>query len=311
MTLRALCCLLVLWIAGCNDPDAPSPVRLVFGRTGVGPLEFNYPRAICIGPDQSVYIVDKAGRLQHISREGGFLNEWRMPLTAAGKPTGLGVDRAGRVYAADTHYASVKVFQADGTPAGAFGSYGDGPGQFRLPTDVAVAEDGTTYVSEYGGNDRVSVFDAAWRFVRQIPPAGAEYSFSRPQSVVIDRDGTLWVADMNNHRVCHVSPEGVMLGVFGKLGDGAGEYRFPYNVDLLSDGTLVVCEYGNNRVQRVSREGAGLGFWGRAGRQRGELAYPWALAVGQGDLVFVVDSGNNRVQAFDARRSGSWRKNSE
>ena len=122
-----------------------------------------------------------------------------------------------------------------------------------------------------------------------------------------DPDGTLWVADASNHRICHFDADGVFLGAFGKLGSEPGKLRFPYNVELLSDGTLVVCEYGNNRVQRFDRDGNSLGIWGEAGRSPGQLAYPWALTVLEDDRILVVDSGNNRMQIFAGGAKNSWR----
>lgn len=309
MTRRAawLCGLLALPGCGHATSDPSSPVRLAFGRTGQAPLEFAYPRACVSLGREGLAIVDKSGRIQVADWTGNYVREWSMPEIAAGKPTGLGVDRAGRVYAADTHYSRVMVFDAQGSRLSAFGSYGDGPGQFRMTTDVAVDASGRVYVGEYGGNDRISVFSPDHEFLFSFDGAdGGGARLSRPQSLLLDGD-SLWVADACNHRLCRFSLDGRLLATFGTLGGGPGQLRFPYGVDRLSDGTLVVCEYGNNRVQRFTTEGRSLGVWGRAGRRPGELAYPWALAVGPGDRVYVVDSGNNRVQAFDGLASSSWR----
>jgi DNA-binding beta-propeller fold protein YncE len=232
-----------------------------------------------------------------------------MPQIDAGKPTGLGIAPDGRLFAADTHYSRVLVFAPTGTRLAEFGTHGDGPGQFRLPTDVAVDASGFVYVAEYGGNDRVSKFSPDLEYLfsfggRQAGVARLE----RPQSLTVAHDGTLWVADACNHRVCHFGADGSLLGTFGRLGDRPGELRFPYNVDLLSDGTLVVSEYGNNRVQRFDPSGQSLGTWGRPGRKPGELAYPWALVVGEDDRVLIIDSGNNRVQVISGGKSRTWQR---
>ncbi len=296
--------LLVLLLAGCNpqpvEQDAP---RLLFGRSGLGPGEFNYPRATALGPDGLLYVVDKAARIQVFQPDGTYVREWKMPADDAGRPTGLGIAPDGRVFAADTHYSRVVVFSPEGTLLELFGSYGDGPGRFRLPTDVAIAPDGTIYVSEYGGNDRITVYDSDWRFLRQIGGPGTETTFQRPQAVFVGPDGTLWVADSCNHRICAFDPDGTLRGTFGQPGGQAGDLRFPYNVEVLPDGTLVVCEFGNNRVQRLARDGRSLGVWGGPGRDPGRLAYPWALTVVD-DRVFIVDSGNCRVQAIEIRQLG-------
>ncbi len=295
--------------AGCRPGTTPgaAPPLLLFGRTGMGPLEFNYPRAAAINTDGRLYIVDKAGHIQALTQTGEFVLDWCMPEIDAGKPTGLGIAPDGTVYAADTHYARVMIFTPDGRPAGILGALGEGPGQFRLPTDVAIDREGFIYVSEYGGNDRISKFSPRREFLFSFGGRDAgEASLERPQALLIDPDNTLWVADSCNHRICHFDAHGHFLGAFGRAGHEIGELWFPYNLDLLSDGTLVVCEYGNNRVQRFDRTGRSLGTWGAAGRNPGQLAYPWALAVGDDDRILIVDSGNNRVQVIAGRAGRTW-----
>jgi DNA-binding beta-propeller fold protein YncE len=279
----------------------------VFGRTGMGSGEFNYPRAVAISAEGTLYIVDKAGRIQALSQDGEFLLGWRMPEIATGKPTGLGIGPDGTVYAADTHYARVMYFTPAGERLGEFGTHGDRPGQFRMPTDVAIDRGGFIYVSEYGGNDRISKFSPQREYLFSFGgrDAGAARQ-ERPQTLLIGPDNTLWVADACNHRICRFDADGEFLGSFGRPGNGIGEMWFPYGLDMLSDGTLVVCEFGNNRVQRFEQTGESLGTWGAAGRQLGQLAYPWAVAVGEDDHMFVVDSGNNRVQVVAGLADRTW-----
>ncbi len=297
--------------AGCDESGTQDGARVerTFGGTGMGPGEFSYPRAAVIGSQGRLYVVDKTARIQCFTPAGRFLFEWRMPEWRAGKPTGLGVGPDGRVYAADTHYSRVVVFEADGTRVGQFGTRGEGPGQFVMPTDVAVDDDGFIYVSEYGGNDRINKFAPDWQYLFSFggPGSGAA-ELRRPQELLLDGQGSLWVADACNHRICRFGLEGEFRGAFGGSGTAPGELRFPYGLDVLSDGTLVVCEYGNNRLQRFDLEGVSLGTWGRAGREPGALAYPWAVAVGARDRTYVIDSGNNRVQFVSGLEGDLWQR---
>lgn len=298
-------------LPACRPKAEPGqvPPLMLFGRTGMGPLEFNYPRAVAIGPNDCLYIADKAGRIQAIEQTGRFKLSWNMPQIQAGKPTGLGVAPDGTLYVADTHYSRVVTFTPSGQRLEQFGTFGEGPGQFRLPTDVAIDADGFIYVSEYGGNDRISKFSPRREYLFSFGGQdAAEAALQRPQTLLISPDNTLWVADACNHRICHFDAGGRFLGAIGRPGKKAGELWFPYGLDMLSDGTLVVCEYGNNRVQRFDKTGQSLGTWGAAGRGPGQLAYPWALAVGEDDRIFVIDSGNNRVQVIDGRSRRTWHR---
>ncbi len=294
-------------LPGCGAAPATDgrPLRIL----GAGRL-FNYPRAIALASDGVLYVVDKAGVVRALDREGSLLRHWRMPAIDAGKPTGLSVGPDGNIYAADTHYSRIVVFSPDGRLLRTIGRKGDGPGQFRLPTDVAFDADGFIYVSEYGGHDRISKFAPDWRFLADFgTPDSGEAALARPQCIVVSRvDQTLWVADACNHRIVHFDRQGRFLGAFGRQGSAPGELKFPYGLAELSDGTLVVCEYGNNRVQRFSRDGQSLGVWGQAGREAGQLAYPWAVAVDGDDRAYIVDSGNDRVQVIDAGQVATWRR---
>ena len=297
------------FFAGCETrtPAGFAKPLPVFGRTRIGPGEFNYPRAGVIGADGLLYIVDKGGRVQALNLDGGFVRGWTMPLFEAGKPTGLGASPDGRIFAADTHYFRITSFKSDGTLDGYFGEHGDGPGQFRLPTDVLIDPRGFIFVSEYGGNDRISKFTMNWEYIKSFGGTDAGIAkLERPQCLCQAPDRTLWVADSCNHRIVHFDDDGKFLGAFGSLGDSPGELRFPYSVEVLSDGTLVVVEYGNNRLQRFDQSGKSLGFWGRAGRGVGELAYPWAIVLGPNARLYVIDSGNNRVQVLDPLAAATW-----
>jgi len=322
----------------------PIKATVVIGGLGDTPGRFALPRAMTPDPDTaSLWVIDKTGRVQQIdARTGACLALWKMPLTDNGKPTGctLGKDAAGLplLYVADTHYHRVMIYRPlppqrdpSGDPVrhtgepeivGCFGEYGTGPGQFIFPTDIAILPDtdGTgvqrLYVSEYGGNDRVSVFDSQYNFLFSFGTFGAAgdpktIHFDRPQSVAITDvfdslgrfEKQLIVADSRNHRLGRFSLDGKLIAWLGApdgAGDAPGQFRIPYGLEPLGDGTALVAELGNNRVQRIELgSGEGLGTWGRPGRKDGELASPWAVAV-IGHTAYVLDSGNNRLLGFPA-----------
>jgi DNA-binding beta-propeller fold protein YncE len=338
----------VVALGGCDDVDgalgggSPLRVRATIGGLGDTPGRFAYPR--CIEADgRKLWVIDKTARVQRIDPETGACEVmFRMPEESSGKPVGItiapGIDASGGVvermmYIADTHYHRVMVFalppedargEVEVRPVRVIGGYGSGPGEFYFPTDVVVltSADGSKieryYVSEYGGNDRVSVFDADWKFLFAFgtlgvgrDPTAAE--FSRPQAMGVwtrsDGSRELVIVDLGNHRLGRFTLDGRLIAWIGKpvpagapggerLGSGPGEFNFPQGVKVLEDGTAVVTEFGGCRVQLVDLEsGRGLAIWGRLGRGEGELAHPWDSAV-IGRMVYVLDSGNNRVLGF-------------
>lgn len=332
-----------------GPPGAAIDVDRSIGGLGDTPGRFAYPRAIDVSADgRLLWVIDKSARVQRIDPETGRCRAiWRMPDSDLGKPVGFciapGQDQSGAwcdelLYIADTHYHRVMVYKPPPLPTAPdadlnpdekpelvarFGEYGQGPGQFILPTDVAVqiGEDGRSvariYVGEYGGNDRISVFDGTYRFLFSFGRWGLDSSatggeavdrskilLARPQSLLLDKiDGRreLVVTDSANHRIGRFTLDGDLIawiGSAGEMGAGPGQFRFPYGLASLGDGTVLVSEFGGNRVQRIRlSDGRSLGTWGHAGRGPGELASPWAVAALR-KSVFVVDSGNNRLLGF-------------
>ena len=298
-------------VVGCDETPAPgaaAEVVAVLGEVGRAPGQLVYPRCLDADADGLV-LIDKTARVQRWSLHGEPVREWTMPAFGRGKPTGVTIGPDGLIYVADTHEHRVAVFDQAGTLVDGWGAYGEGPGQFIYPTDVAFKTDEAgaverVYVSEYGGNDRVSVFNADHEFLFAIGGTTSapqtRIEFARPQSIVFDdRRDRLYVADSSHHRVGVLTPDGAPVRWIGRSdampGDAPGEFRYPYGLALLGDGTLLVAEFGGGRLQRVDpRSGAPLGVVGRTGDGAGELRTPWGVAA-VGERVFVLDSGHNRV----------------
>lgn len=281
---------------GCRDRSKP---LATWCTTGVGPGQVVYPRGIAYKPaDDTYFVVDREARIQHLDNAGRCLAAWRMPEWAQGKPVGISVGPDGNCWVPDTHYHHVRVYSPTGELLLTFGDRGEGPGQFIYPTDIAFDGD-DVFVSEYGDNDRVQVFDFQGHYKRTFGHFGDGYGeFSRPQSMVV-LNHELFITDACNHRILVFKTDGTFVRSMGHVGSGPGEFRFPYGMDADNEGNLVVCEFGNNRVQRIDRNtGKCLATWGLAGRDEGELAYPWGVAVDHKDRVVAVDAGNNRLQVF-------------
>lgn len=297
-TLFAAAALVIPALIGCDPPPlTDSGVVGVFGGVGLGPGAFSYPRAITAEPEGSVFVVDKTGRIQRFSADGGFETLWRMPETEHGKPIGIAVHPDGRLFVADTHYHRVMIFDREGQVLGSFGSEGFGDGEFQLPTDVAIDAQGFIYVGEYMDNDRITKWTPDLRFVAAFGVEPIEGKrLSRPAGIDIDDEQTLWVADACNHRVVRFSLDGEVLATFGHFGSNPGEMRYPYDLCVTPDKTVMVCEYEGNRLQWFDKQGRSLRVWGRGGRAPGELFAPWGATYGPAGRVYVVDSLNSRIQ---------------
>ncbi len=325
LSIAALCVMVV----GCGDKGptdaAPFKPDHIIGGIGREDGLFLRPRAID-AHDGRLWIVDKSARIQRFDADGAHEATWSMPEFDTGMPVGLTLGADGLIYVADTHEQRVVVYRSTeegGEVVATFGTYGAGDGQFVYPTDVAVevGPDGVTtqriYVSEYGGNDRISVFDADYQFLFSFGREGfgqdpTAIEFERPQSLLFHPDnGDLYVTDSVNHRIGRFTTDGTLVGWFGRPGpepgSELGEFRYPYGIAALPDGDLLVCEMGNNRVQRIDPiTGEGLAVFGVPGREEGTLQTPWGVATIGWD-VYILDTGNHRVQVIELGDGGLLR----
>ncbi len=286
--------------AGCEPIAARAP-ELVWGARGLKPGRLYKPRAAAFDASDQLYLADLTDRIQVFDRDGNFLRSWHTPRFNVDGPSGLSIDRQGRLLVADTHFYRVLVYSREGELLMQIGDgvQGATPGRFGYPTDVVTDRDGNFYVSEYGENDRIQVFSPAGKWLRQWGGHGYETGeFLRPRSIALDDQDRLFVADSCNHRIQVFDLEGKLLNCFGKRGEAAGEMCFPYDLAIGPDQCLYVCEYGNSRVQKFTLEGVSLGVWGVPGRGPGELDNPFALAVDREGAVSIIDSNNHRVQRF-------------
>ncbi len=246
-------------------------------------------------------MADLTDRIQVFDRDGKFIRCWSTPEFNVDGPSGLTVDRYGRLLVADTHFYRVLVYDRDGKILLQIGDgvQGSTPGRFGYPTDVVIDKAGNFYVSEYGENDRIQVFSPEGKWLRQWGGHGYEPGeFLRPRAMAIDDEDHIYVADSTNNRIQVFDTQGKLLRTWGEKGDGPGQLYYPFDLAIGPDKSLYVCEYGNSRVQKFTLDGKPLGTWGEAGRGRGQLFNPWALAVDSRGAVSVIDSNNHRVQRF-------------
>ncbi|MEI7922720.1 MAG: NHL repeat-containing protein [Planctomycetota bacterium] len=283
---------------GCGQLSAGRPER-VWGIRGTKPGWLSKPRVAAFDAEDNLYIADLTDRIQVFDRDGKYLRHWTMPALNVDGPSGLTVDRLGRVLVADTHFYRIMIYDLTGRFLQQIGQGVQGytPGLFGYPTDVVIDTQGQFYVSEYGDNDRIQVFSPEGVWLRQWGGHGYEPGqFMRPRALAIDDKDLLYVADSCNHRIQVFDTTGKLLRMWGERGSNPGQMSYPYDICTGPDKSLYVCEYGNSRVQKFDSEGMSLGLWGGPGRGPGQLNNPWSLAVDSQGAVSVIDSNNHRVQ---------------
>jgi len=180
--------------------------------------------------------------------------------------------------------------------------------QFNAPSAVAVAPDGTLYVTdEY--NARIVHFSADGSFLGTWGKLGTgDGELWGPKGLAVAADGSVYVADNRNHRVQHFTSTGQFVARWGGYGNASGQFIYPTGVAVASDGSILVVDNGNHRVQRFSADGRYLDRFGEYGTGDGQFRSPWGIAIAPDGSIYVTDAENHRIQHFTASGGflGRW-----
>lgn len=101
------------------------------------------------------------------------------------------------------------------------------------------------------------------------PGTGEKPEFDRPMGAAFAPDGTIYVADSGNDRICVFSKDGKFVREFGEHGvakplPGAqmtwkpGTFNFPVGIDVDAAGNLYVADFRNDQIQVYDSEGTFL-----------------------------------------------------
>jgi peptidylamidoglycolate lyase len=144
---------------------------------------------------------------------GKILDSWGSNLFIM--PHGLTVDTANNVWVADVGLHQIFKFSHDGQLLMKLGEAkipGNDSIHFNLPTDVAIAGDGSFYVSDGYGNSRVVKFSKEGKYVFEWGKKGDKPGeFNTPHMIDLDSNGNVYVADRENSRIQKFSADGDFL----------------------------------------------------------------------------------------------------
>ncbi len=264
--------------------------------TNINSFTLRGPVALAYAPNGDLYFADyqrifrvtPAGSVTAIAGNGTFgYSGDNGPATAASISnsafTAIAVDSAGNVLFTDNN----RIRRV--TPAGVIttiagndtsGFSGDGgpasSAVLWVPSGLAFDSSNNLYVADTGNNR-----------IRRITPAGVITTFAgsadqgfagdggpatsarfvSPRGLAFDTTGSLYVADVGNHRIRRITPAGTIttyagsgpagvLSIGGFEGDGgaptSARLSEPSAIAIDSAGNLYIADYGNQRIRRVS-----------------------------------------------------------
>ncbi|MEW6211680.1 MAG: SMP-30/gluconolactonase/LRE family protein [Acidobacteriota bacterium] len=283
-----------------------------------------------------------------VSREAA---RFRRPRRMAMGPDGL-------IYLTDQQNHAIRTLNpATGevcTIAGTTGSSGyndsgnprDFPITFSFPNGVAVASNGDVFVTENGNHVirliqgrgaamTVSTFagrfreetdrDRQNRFKSTRNGKGGYFddevnnsAFNLPDDIIIAPDGTMYLADANNHAIRRIRRDGSRFMVETVAGNGVpgfadgftpnARFNTPTALALSLDGRfLFVADTNNNRVRRIELAtgrvttvaGSGLGGTTDGPAIEATFFQPIGLAIDLDGILYISEVTGNRIRRLD------------
>jgi peptidylamidoglycolate lyase len=234
-------------------------------------------------------------------RTGALLKKWGEKLFAL--PHSLTIDSKDNIWVADVALHQVFKFSHDGKlllTLGESGISGDDTSHFNRPSDVAIASDGSFYVSDGYGNSRVLKFSADGKFLFQWGKKGkGAGEFDLPHAIALDTKGNVYVADRQNKRI----------QVFDDQGKYITEWKgppfvTPQNIKIGEDGIAFIIDTGNDQppdrcgLWILKNDGSVTEHVGRYGNYDGQFLDPHWIAISKSGEVYVADFTGKRVQKF-------------
>ena len=232
-------------------------------------------------------------------------------------PHGLAVDHEDNIWVTDTRLHQVMKLSPEGEVLlvlGEAGVPGNDATHFNGVTDVAVAMDGSVYVTDGYGNNRVVKFSASGEFLLEWGGEGGEPGqFRLPHGLSLDDQGRVYVADRSNSRIQVFDADGTFLQQWKSAALGR-----PWGLEVAGDGAIYVVDGGDYwssrqyrserpdtlpldraRVHRIDLDGTILDTWGSFGPYAGQFIWPHDITVDRDGGVYVGEVRfGMRVQKF-------------
>ena len=150
-----------------------------------------------------------------------------------------------------------------------------------------------------------------------VEGTGTAATFNWPQALTLLPDGTLLIADSNNHKIRTLSTSTTTSGLFaggskgtgGSVGSTSTSVQFDTPRGIVYDassGNIYVADSQNNRIIKLNSSGTVLAIYGQTtgafadgNGTAARFNYPEGLAVDNNGIVYVADTQNQRIRKID------------
>lgn len=289
--------------------------------------KINQPHRVALSPDGTIYFTDLSNNAIRkidtngiistiVKSEKGYAGD-NGPIKYAQvkEPRCITLGFDGCIYFSDSGNHRVRKISPDeniitiaGNGVATFG--GDGgsaiSASLNNPQDVVLTKEGYLYICDQD-NNRIRCISPDGIIKTVVGKGIAGYSgdngkaidacIYKPEGIAVDTDGTIYIADSENHCVRRVTPDGIITTI---AGDGVSAYsgdnglaknaRFvkPHAIVIAPDDTLYVSDLDNHRIRKLSTPLAGF--------SSGDLFIPSQ----DRSLLYVFNSYGRHLSTLDA-----------
>jgi peptidylamidoglycolate lyase len=279
------------------------------------------PAGIGIDTDQNLIVFHRAGRtwpwfgmqdefihdktLLILDKDSGtIIDNWGQDLFIM--PHGLTVDRHNNIWVTDVGLHQVFKFSHNGEllmDLGEASVPGNDSMHFNRPTDVAIATDGSIYVSDGYENSRVVKFDSTGKYLGQWGTHGSGAGqFRVPHGLDLDNKGNVYVADRENNRVEIFSPEGRLLNTWtdkSYANMNAIEYnRYDGSLVATDDYSFLKMRHRGSDIFVFDSAGVVRSRFGRSGDIDLQPGWYHDITTDIDGNIYVGDILNNKILKF-------------
>jgi len=227
---------------------------LEWGSVGSEDGQLKNPSGIIVY-SKSVHVMDKGNsRIVTFDKNGNFERAWGnsgIESQSLRNPESVAIDSLGTYFVSDSGWNKILKFDDTGKYVGKIESLQTASAKFSATNSIVYAEN--RLLALVTNDNRILQFSGNGDFVKSFGTTGEDDGkFLNPNSLALDSNGNIFVADSGNHRIQVFDPNGKFLTNWGTLGTGYSQFMEISGIAVDSQGNIFTADPQANRILKFA-----------------------------------------------------------